>query len=85
MLTEPFIYLDHPIHPPKSTSNHWDCDFPLADEDSSLKLVSGVYQVLGPDGRPRDYEYPDLDAFVSDMQLMCALIADGPLKSFCFR
>jgi AMP deaminase len=23
--------------------------------------------------------------FVTDMQLMCAFIADGPLKSFCYR
>jgi len=35
--------------------------------------------------RPVDYEYPDLDTYVTDMHLMCALIADGPLKSFCYR
>ena len=28
---------------------------------------------------------PDLETFVSDMQHMCAMIADGPLKSFCYR
>ncbi len=31
------------------------------------------------------YDYPDLDTYVNDMHLMCALIADGPLKSFCYR
>ena len=28
---------------------------------------------------------PDLETFVTDMQHMCAMIADGPLKSFCYR
>ena len=32
-----------------------------------------------------EYEYPDLIEFVNDMNLLCALIADGPLKSFCYR
>ena len=32
-----------------------------------------------------DYEVPDLSTFVTEMQHMCAMIADGPLKSFCYR
>ena len=32
-----------------------------------------------------DYGCPDLSKFVGDMHLLCALIADGPLKSFCYR
>jgi len=35
--------------------------------------------------KPIDYEVPDLETFVTDMQMICALIADGPLKSFCYR
>jgi len=27
----------------------------------------------------------DLETFVTDMQLLCAMISDGPLKSFCFQ
>ena len=27
----------------------------------------------------------DLETFVSDMQMLCGMIADGPLKSFCFQ
>ena len=34
---------------------------------------------------PIEYPFPRLDEFVRDMHLMCALIADGPLKSFCYR
>ena len=36
-------------------------------------------------GKRIEYEYPELNAFVTDMHLLCALIADGPLKSFCYR
>merc|ERR1719158_2180052 len=32
-----------------------------------------------------EYPYPKLEEFIRDMHLMCALIADGPLKSFCYR
>ena len=32
-----------------------------------------------------DYRVPDLQTFVTDMQHLCAMIADGPLKSFCYR
>lgn len=54
-------------------------------------MVNGVFQVFKT---PEDleakrpaagYEYPNLDTYVTDMHLMCALIADGPLKSFCYR
>lgn len=31
------------------------------------------------------YSYPDLATFVGDMNRLCAMIADGPLKSFCYR
>ena len=30
-------------------------------------------------------QFPDLETFVTDMQELCAFIADGPLKSFCFQ
>ena len=30
-------------------------------------------------------QVPDLTTFVGDMQHLCAMIADGPLKSFCYR
>lgn len=36
-------------------------------------------------GKPLPYSYPDLAAFVQDMNLLCTMIADGPLKSFCYR
>ena len=54
-------------------------------------MVNGVYQVfrnkedVEANNPASGYDYPDLDTYVTDMQLMCALIADGPLKSFCYR
>ena len=52
--------------------------------------MEGVYQVYKNEERmqknaPIDYSFPRLEEFVRDMHLMCALIADGPLKSFCYR
>ena len=52
--------------------------------------MEGVYQVYKTEERmqknaPIDYSFPRLEEFVRDMHLMCALIADGPLKSFCYR
>ena len=34
---------------------------------------------------PMFFQFPDLETFVTDMQELCAFIADGPLKSFCFQ
>lgn len=31
------------------------------------------------------YNYPDLSRYIQDMNLLCALIANGPVKSFCYR
>jgi AMP deaminase len=59
--------------------------------DYVIKQVKGVYQVYRSQGDAEagkmadGYDYPDLDTYVTDMHLMCALIADGPLKSFCYR
>ena len=44
-----------------------------------------VFILLNQSGKAVPHEYPDLGAFVADIQLLCALIANGPLKSFCYR
>ena len=81
--------LDHPIHPPKVDNDPWECEF-LDDCGYSIKILEGVYQIYEDKDHmdrniPIDYQFPRLDEFVRDMHLMCALIADGPLKSFCYR
>ena len=54
--------------------------------------ISEKLQVADTDGMfsgARDltifFQVPDLTTFVGDMQHLCAMIADGPLKSFCYR
>lgn len=80
---------NHPIHPPKNDRDPWECEF-LPDNGYVIKCCKGVYNVFVNEedakaNKPIDYEVPDLETFVTDMQMICALIADGPLKSFCYR
>ena len=82
---------DTPIHPAKSNNNPWNCAFLPNLEDYTFRPVEGVFQVYrnsadADAGKIAEgYDYPDLDTYVSDMHKMCALIVDGPLKSFCYR
>ena len=46
-----------------------------------MRLVKSIGQLL----QRSCFQFVDLDTFVSDMQLLCGMIADGPLKSFCFQ
>ncbi|XP_058988043.1 AMP deaminase 2-like isoform X2 [Musca domestica] len=77
---------DHPIHPPTETSDPWDIEFPT-DKNYSIRAIDGVYNVfLNEDSQePMIQNYPKLKDFCNDMQIMCNMIADGPLKSFCYR
>lgn len=77
---------DHPIDPPRETADPWDIDFykPLG---YTIKAVNGVFNVFKDKEctQQMNYIYPKLEDFVSDMHMMCSMIADGPLKSFCYR
>jgi len=80
---------DHPIHPPKIDRDPWECEF-IPDNGYKFVLKEGVYHVYQNEEKASkneslNYEVPDLETFVTDMQMLCALIADGPLKSFCYR
>lgn len=79
----------HPIHPPKMTGDPWQCEF-QPDCGYKLKLEKGVYSVYKNEedlaaNKPINYDVIDLETFVTDMQMICAMISDGPLKSFCFQ
>ena len=77
------VFLDHPIHPPKTNADPWDCEFLPDLKDIQIKMVNGVFEVFKTQAdyeakKPvPGYDYPKLDEYVTDMQLMCALIADG--------
>ena len=82
-----FFFLDHPIHPPKSNNDPWDCEFLPDLDEYVIKPVKGVFQVYRntadaeANRMAEGYEYPDLESYVTDMHLMCALIA-GEYSSF---
>ncbi|PSN34054.1 AMP deaminase 2 [Blattella germanica] len=80
---------DHPVHAPAQKGNPWDCEF-SPDKGYLIKPVNGVFQVYKnqealDNDEPCNYPYPNLNTFVGDMNRLCAMIADGPLKSFCYR
>ncbi|XP_015915019.2 AMP deaminase 2 isoform X2 [Parasteatoda tepidariorum] len=69
-----------------SVRDPWMSSFSSEDKDYSLKVCNGVYQVYsGSEGEKLDFPYPLFQEFIADLQLMCCMIADGPLKSFCYR
>ncbi|XP_043226127.1 AMP deaminase 2-like [Amphibalanus amphitrite] len=74
---------EHPVHAP-STDNPWEVEW-LPPLDCTCQMVGGVYQVKAADGTVRDYAYPGKEQFLVDFNYLCAIIADGPLKSFCYR
>ncbi|GLH07892.1 AMP deaminase [Gryllus bimaculatus] len=80
---------DHPVHAPASKGDPWECEFPPAS-GYLIRPVAGVFQLYRDAaalerGEALNYPYPNLPTFVQDMNLLCAMIADGPLKSFCYR
>lgn len=80
---------DHPVHAPSSKGNPWECEF-MPDKGYLLRPVNGVYHAYKDrtaldNDEPCNFPYPDLYTFVADMSRLCAMIADGPLKSFCYR
>lgn len=78
---------DHGIHPPIHTP--WEApDVP--DTAHVFKKHHGVYRVFANEqdmqnDKPCDFKYPDVIQFTNDFYTMCNMIADGPLKSFCYR
>ncbi|XP_012160935.1 AMP deaminase 2 isoform X4 [Ceratitis capitata] len=82
----PSTQTDHPIHPPINKSDPWELEFP-ADNEYEIKSINGVFHVYKDKLCTEEVkcEYPNLKEFVNDMQVMCNMIVDGPLKSFCYR
>jgi AMP deaminase len=80
---------DHPIHPPQMEGDPWDCEV-LPDCGYTFRIKKGIFHIYANNedkeqDKPIPFEVPDLTTFVGDMQHLCAMIADGPLKSFCYR
>ncbi|CAH2044839.1 unnamed protein product, partial [Iphiclides podalirius] len=75
---------DHIVHPPfKDNKDPWEGPTPGA-KGYSIQADRGVFN-LYRDGERVPYEYITLPQYIQDMNTMCNMIADGPLKSFCYR
>ncbi|XP_025418247.1 AMP deaminase 2 isoform X3 [Sipha flava] len=78
---------DHPVHPPASVGDPWQCDFPPS-LGYTIRARDGVFQLYSSPNAEhpvQGFPYPNLDTFCRDMQRLCTMISDGPLKSFCYR
>ncbi|XP_047493302.1 AMP deaminase 2-like isoform X4 [Penaeus chinensis] len=80
---------DHPIHPPRKEVSPWKIDVP-ENCGYVVRMMDGVFQVYPSEEAVRrneslSYPYPNLARYIQDLNLLCALIANGPVKSFCYR
>lgn len=73
-------YADYSVHAPTSTDDPWAIEFP-PNLNYHLKAVRGVFNVFRDEECTDNLNYPycKLEEFVQDMQVMCTMIADGPL------
>ncbi|KAM3959322.1 AMP deaminase 2-like isoform 2-T3 [Aphomia sociella] len=80
---------DHMVHPPfYKDKDPWECPMP-EPKGYTIKSDRGVFNLYqkGEDGEETrvPYEYINLAQYIQDKNIMCSMIADGPLKSFCYR
>ncbi|XP_023950489.1 AMP deaminase 2 isoform X2 [Bicyclus anynana] len=78
---------DHIVHPPFKDKDPWECHMP-EPKDYIIRSDGGVFNLYRSTehGEQRvPYEYVRLSQYIQDMNTMCNMIADGPLKSFCYR
>ncbi|XP_049434103.1 AMP deaminase 2-like isoform X2 [Epinephelus fuscoguttatus] len=91
-IAETPVDADAPVHPPVSETHPYDKDpknLP-ADTGYGCKMVGGVVHVYTKKtnmdkSSELDLPYPDLTEYIGDMNVMMALIINGPVKSFCYR
>ncbi|XP_074525718.1 AMP deaminase 2 isoform X2 [Halichoeres trimaculatus] len=84
---------DAPVHPPVSETHPYDNLDPKnmpPDTGYGCKMVDGVVHVYTKKtnmdkSSELDLPYPDLKEYIADMNVMMALIINGPVKSFCYR
>ena len=82
----PFIYLcppDHPIDPPTMDGNPFYLE--MSDDLGYIfRPENGVIHVYNNQeslqcNEPNDYQYPDLNTFHTDKNILLSYMADGPL------
>ncbi|XP_071399654.1 AMP deaminase 2 isoform X1 [Centroberyx affinis] len=84
---------DATVHPPVSETHPYESQDPASmppDMGYGCKMVNGVVHVyttrnIMDKSTELDLPYPDLQEYIVDMNVMMALIINGPVKSFCYR
>ncbi|THD21607.1 AMP deaminase 2 [Fasciola hepatica] len=87
---------DHPINPPGTTGDPFALTYWPDQLQVKLEFRKGVMHVLldsdDPNsqslnglGEPLEFVVPSLTAFFNDYEVIRSFVADGPLKSFCYR
>ncbi|XP_035243903.1 AMP deaminase 2-like isoform X1 [Anguilla anguilla] len=87
------VSADAPVHPPVSETHPYEGQDPKnmpPDTGYGCKMVDGVMHVYTKrttmeKSTELDLPYPDLQEYIADMNVMMALIINGPVKSFCYR
>lgn len=58
----------------------------LGSANCIFRMHNGVVEVLSSaTGSTMVFDYISLPEYAHDLQSMCSMVSDGPLKSFCFR
>ncbi|CAI5647319.1 AMP deaminase 2 isoform X1 [Oreochromis niloticus] len=81
------------VHPPVSKTHPYENVDPASmppDMGYGCKMVDGVMHLYTTRNTmdkttELDLPYPDLQEYIADMNVMMALIINGPVKSFCYR
>uniref|UniRef100_A0A673YDI0 AMP deaminase n=1 Tax=Salmo trutta TaxID=8032 RepID=A0A673YDI0_SALTR len=70
---------DAPVHPPVSETH------PYENQVTKNMPADTGYSLCLFESTELDLPYPDLKEYIADMNVMMALIINGPVKSFCYR
>uniref|UniRef100_A0A0R3RR21 AMP deaminase n=1 Tax=Elaeophora elaphi TaxID=1147741 RepID=A0A0R3RR21_9BILA len=77
-------------NPPLPPEDHWGLNIPLPKYEKVyiLKRNHGMVEILDENGKiPDQFQraYVSKEKFLRDLERLSIMIANGPLKSFCFR
>uniref|UniRef100_A0A8C5HZY8 AMP deaminase n=1 Tax=Gouania willdenowi TaxID=441366 RepID=A0A8C5HZY8_GOUWI len=87
------VTAENTVHPPVYKTHPYENQNPAsfpADMGYGCKMVDGIMHVYTSRNTMEkstelDLPYPDLQEYIADMNVMMALIINGPVKSFCYR
>uniref|UniRef100_A0A0N5CE63 AMP deaminase n=1 Tax=Strongyloides papillosus TaxID=174720 RepID=A0A0N5CE63_STREA len=77
------------FHPPEPDPDHWGINksLPKYERTFTFKSEGGIIRILNENGYVKEFDkyYISKQKFLKDYDRMIQIIANGPLKSFCYR